>query len=60
MPHDHQHVLATYHKAEKDQAFQAIDIAMETWKIWSNTSLSDRVNIFAKQQSCFKVHGEMN
>ena len=48
MPHDHQHILATYHKAEKDQAFQAIDIAMETWKIWSNTSLSDRVNIFRK------------
>ena len=48
MPHDHQHILATYHKAEKDQAFNAIDIAMETWEIWSNTSLSDRVNIFRK------------
>ena len=39
MPHDHQHVLATYHKAGEAEANLAIDAAMKAWKIWSKTSL---------------------
>ena len=48
MPHDHQHILATYHKASAAEANQAIDNAMETWKIWSKTSLQERTKIFRK------------
>jgi len=35
MPHDHQHILATYHNAGEVEANQAIDAAMEAWKTWS-------------------------
>ena len=48
MPHDHQHVLATYHKTEETEANLAIDTAMESWKIWSKTSLDKRTAIFRK------------
>ena len=48
MPHDHQHVLATYHKAGKSEANLAINTAMESWKTWSNTSLKERTSIFRK------------
>ena len=48
MPHDHQHILATYHKASAAEANQAIDNAMKTWKTWSKTSLQERTKIFRK------------
>ncbi|MEC7730862.1 MAG: aldehyde dehydrogenase family protein, partial [Candidatus Neomarinimicrobiota bacterium] len=48
MPHDHQHVLATYHKTGEIEANLAIDAAMESWKIWSKTSLDKRTAIFRK------------
>ena len=48
MPHDHQHVLATYHKTGETEANLAIDAAMESWKIWSKTSLDKRTAIFRK------------
>tara|TARA_B100000929_G_C15495127_1_gene415759 strand:+ start:262 stop:1884 length:1623 start_codon:yes stop_codon:yes gene_type:complete len=48
MPHDHQHVLATYHKTGETEANLAIDTAMESWKIWSKTSLDKRTAIFRK------------
>ena len=48
MPHDHQHVLATYHKAGETEANMAIDAAMEAWKTWSVTSLEERTSIFRK------------
>ena len=48
MPHDHQHVLATYHKAGETEANLAIDAAMKAWKIWSKTSLDKRTAIFRK------------
>jgi len=46
MPHDHQHVLATYHKASSKEVNLAIDSAMESWKVWSKTPLKERTNIF--------------
>ncbi len=54
MPHDHQHILATYHKAGEAQAKQAIDIAMETWKTWSKSSLEERTKIFRKAATLLK------
>ena len=48
MPHDHQHVVATYHKTGETEANLAIDTAMESWKIWSKTSLDKRTAIFRK------------
>jgi len=48
MPHNHQHVLATYHKAGDAEANLAIDSAMESWKTWSKTSLEERTSIFRK------------
>ena len=48
MPHDHQHVLATYHKAGETEVIQAIDVAMKSWKTWSTTTLEERTKIFRK------------
>ena len=48
MPHDHQHVLATYHKAGEKEVDMAINSALEAWKEWSVTPLKDRLAIFHK------------
>ncbi len=48
MPHDYQHVLATYHKAGEAEANQAIEAAKEAWNTWSKTSLEERTKIFRK------------
>ena len=48
MPHDHQHVLATYHKAGETEVIQAIDVAMKSWKTWSKTTLEERTKRFRK------------
>ena len=48
MPHNHQHVLATYHKAGETEVIQAIDAAMKSWKTWSTTTLEERTKIFRK------------
>ena len=48
MPHNHQHVLATYHKAGETEVIQAIDVAMKSWKTWSKTTLEERTKIFRK------------
>ncbi len=39
MPHDHHHVLATYHKAGEKEVQMAIDAAMKAHKEWSETSM---------------------
>ena len=48
MPHDHQKVLATYHKANEALAHQAIEASIKTWNDWSNTDLEYRTDIFRK------------
>ena len=48
MPHDHQHTLAKYHKANKDLALQAIESSLEAWTKWSKTDLDYRIDIFRK------------
>ena len=48
MPHNHQHILAHYHKASSTEVNMAIKNLLETWKSWSKTSIEDRINIFQK------------
>ena len=51
MPHDHQKVLATYHKANEALVHQAIEASMNAWTDWSNTDLEYRTGIFRKAAS---------
>ena len=48
MPHNHSHVLATYHKAGEKEIKMAIDAALEAHKTWSNLSWSIRASILLK------------
>jgi len=48
MPHNHQHVLAKYHKAGKQEVDQAIASALEAWKSWSVTPFEERAAIFLR------------
>ena len=48
MPHDHQYILAKYHKADKNLALQAIESSLEAWTDWSKTDLSYRIDIFRR------------
>jgi 1-pyrroline-5-carboxylate dehydrogenase len=47
-PHDHGHVLATYHKASGKEVDQAIKAANEAWKEWSELAWEDRAAVFLK------------
>ena len=48
MPHNHGHVLATYHKAGPKEIQMAIDAAMEAKKEWQNMPWQERASIFLK------------
>jgi 1-pyrroline-5-carboxylate dehydrogenase len=50
-PHDHQHVLATYHEAGEAEVRMAIDAAMAAKKQWEATPWEDRAAIFHKVAS---------
>lgn len=47
-PHDHKHVLATYHKVGEKEIKLAIETAMEAWKEWSRTDWTVRAGIALK------------
>ncbi len=47
-PHDHQHTLATYHKASTKEVKLAINSSLNAWNTWSKTSLPERTKIFRK------------
>ncbi len=47
-PHDHQHTVGQYHKAEKKHVEQAISNALEAREAWSKTSWEHRAAIFIK------------
>ena len=47
-PHDHKHVLATYHKVTQKEVEMAIDAAMEAHKQWSRTPWTTRAAIVMK------------
>ncbi|MGH7714141.1 MAG: aldehyde dehydrogenase family protein, partial [Gemmatimonadaceae bacterium] len=48
MPHDHQHVLADWHKASPKHVEMAIDAARQAHFEWSNWPWEDRVAVFLK------------
>jgi 1-pyrroline-5-carboxylate dehydrogenase len=48
MPHDHHHVLGSYHKATPEMAIQAIEAAERAHADWSRWSFADRAAIFLK------------
>jgi len=47
-PHDHQHILGTYHKAEKTHVEQAINSALEAKQQWIDLSWEQRAAIFLR------------
>jgi len=51
MPHDHQHVMATYHKAGPKEVEAAIEASLEAWKSWSIMPWWERASIFKKMAS---------
>ncbi len=47
-PHDHQHIVGTYHKAEKKNIDTAISGALEARNTWANTPWEQRAAIFLR------------
>ena len=47
-PHDHQHLLGTYHLAGKKEVEKAIESALEARKDWSKLSFQHRATIFLR------------
>lgn len=47
-PHDHQHIVGTYHLGEATHVIQAIDAALEARKKWANMPWEHRAAIFLK------------
>ena len=47
-PHDHKHVVGTYHLAEKSHVEKAISSALEARKAWANMPWEHRAAIFLK------------
>jgi 1-pyrroline-5-carboxylate dehydrogenase len=48
MPHDHSHVLGTYHKAGQPHVAEAIDAAKGAWQDWSRMPWEARAAVFLK------------
>ncbi|MHA2272335.1 MAG: L-glutamate gamma-semialdehyde dehydrogenase [Candidatus Hodarchaeales archaeon] len=48
VPHDHQHILADYHKATAEEVQQAIEAALEARQIWGEMEWHERAAIFLK------------
>ncbi len=53
MPHDHKHVLATYHKAGEKEVQMAIDAAMKAHKQWSEFPWVERASIMMRAAELF-------
>jgi 1-pyrroline-5-carboxylate dehydrogenase len=48
MPHNHSHVLATWHKAGEAEVLSAIDAATQAHKAWAEVSWVERVSVTLK------------
>src|SRR5258708_6584763 len=48
MPHDHKHVLGTYHKATEKHVTQAIDAAAAARAEWASWAFEDRAAVILK------------
>ena len=53
MPHDHKHVLATYHKAGEKEVQMAIDAAMKAHKEWSELPWVERASLMMRIAELF-------
>ena len=53
MPHNHQHILATYHKAGETEIQLAIDAALKAKDQWENISWIERSSIFLRAAELF-------
>ncbi|MRI01474.1 L-glutamate gamma-semialdehyde dehydrogenase [Kriegella sp. EG-1] len=47
-PHDHQHIVGSYHIAEKSHVIEAIDSALKARDSWANLTWEQRAAIFLK------------
>ena len=47
-PHDHKHVLATFHQAGADEVAAAAKAAKEAWRDWSETSWEERAAVLLR------------
>jgi 1-pyrroline-5-carboxylate dehydrogenase len=47
-PHDHRHVLATFHQAGAEQVQQAAEAAKKAWKEWSETPWEQRAAVLLR------------
>ncbi|GHA27434.1 1-pyrroline-5-carboxylate dehydrogenase [Salinimicrobium marinum] len=47
-PHDHKHILGTYHKASKEHVEKAISTALEAREKWANLEWEQRAAVFLK------------
>ncbi|MEM6456849.1 MAG: L-glutamate gamma-semialdehyde dehydrogenase [Acidobacteriota bacterium] len=47
-PHDHGHVLATFHQAGPDEVARAIQASQDAWHGWSAMAWEDRAAVFLK------------
>jgi len=47
-PHDHKHILGTYHKAKKKHVEEAIETSLEARKKWSQMPWEQRAGIFLR------------
>jgi 1-pyrroline-5-carboxylate dehydrogenase len=55
MPHDHNHILATYHKAGPKEVQQAIDAAVAAQPMWQSFRWEERCAIFLKTAELLAV-----
>jgi len=62
MPHDHGHLLASYHKAGPEQVQLAIDAAVAAQKDWQSFRWEERASIFLKAADLLatKYRAKMN
>jgi 1-pyrroline-5-carboxylate dehydrogenase len=62
MPHDHKHILATYHLAGPDEVRLAIDTAMAAQAMWQSFRWEERSAIFLKAADLLagKYRAEIN
>ncbi|HYO14163.1 MAG TPA: L-glutamate gamma-semialdehyde dehydrogenase [Thermoanaerobaculia bacterium] len=47
-PHDHKHVLATYHQAGAAEVEAAAEAAKEAWREWSEVSWEERASVLLR------------
>src|SRR5690554_2351041 len=55
-PHDHKHVLGTYHKATKKHVEDAIESALEARKKWARMPWQQRAGIFLRAAERSEEH----